>query len=349
METLLFRVDARPEMGIGHVMRCLALAEAWQDAGGRAVLVAADLSPTLSARLVSENIDIVHFSEKPGSANDAFHTAELAKGQGAEWVVVDGYHFGADYQQIIKDAGLSLLFFDDNHHAEHYYADIVLNQNLHADESMYVNRELYSFLLLGPKYVLLRREFLKPKKWKRQIPEVAKKVLVTLGGSDPDDLTSTIIRALQHLDIDGIEAKVVAGPNNPHYHDLLMLTEQSDAHIELIKNAYNMSELMMWADAAVSGGGTTCWELAYMGLPSVILVLADNQRASAQALVKKGCFIGIDPPDQFREPVISQALTHLISSPETRSRLSLNAMKLIDGHGVDRVLKYISSLIGMEA
>ena len=348
METLLIRADAAPNMGIGHVMRCLALAEAWQDSGGQPIFVTADLPPTLSARIVTENIDIVYISDKPGSANDAFHTVELSNINQAEWVVVDGYHFGANYQDIIKDAGLSLLFLDDNGHADHYSADIILNQNLHADESLYVNRELYSFLLLGPKYTLLRQEFLKPRKWKRQIPDIAKQVLVTMGGGNPGNMTSTVIRALQCVNLEGLEAKVVVGPNNPNYNDLLTLTEQSNIPIELIKNANNMSELMMWADVAISGGGTTCWELAYMALPSVVLVLAENQRTSLQTLVKKGCFIGLDPPDQSQETAIYQALKHILVNKETRTRLSFNCSRLIDGHGVHRVLKYICSTMMVE-
>jgi UDP-2,4-diacetamido-2,4,6-trideoxy-beta-L-altropyranose hydrolase len=343
METILIRADAAPNMGIGHAMRCLSLAEAWQDAGGKSIFVTSDLPPTLSARIVTENIDVVYISDKSGSANDAFHTVELAKSSNAGWVVVDGYQFGADYQDIVKETGLSLLFLDDNGHANHYTADIILNQNLHASESLYVNRELYSFLLLGPKYALLRREFLKPRRWKRQIPDVAKRVLVTVGGGNPENITATVIRALQRIDQPGLEAKVIIGPNNPNYYDLSTLTNQSDTPIELIRNANNLSELMMWADVAVSGGGTTCWELAYMALPSIILVLAVNQRVSLQTLVKRGCFIGLDSPEQFKETAIYQALKHILINKETRTRLSYNVSRLIDGHGVHRVMKYISS------
>ena len=109
-------------------------------------------------RLVSEGIDVINIFEKPGSMDDAKHTAYIAADSGSEWVVVDGYYFGSDYQKKIKEYGLHLLFIDDNGHADHYYADLVLNQNLHATEKLYRNREPNTKLLLGPKYVLLRQE-----------------------------------------------------------------------------------------------------------------------------------------------------------------------------------------------
>ena len=181
---LLVRVDASTQIGTGHVMRCLALAQAWQDSGGNAVFVFAAKAPALKTRLKSEGIEVVHLFVQMGSAEDANEIARLAHELGASWLVIDGYHFGAEYQEIIKDSGLYLLFIDDYGHTDHYYADIVLNQNIYAHEGLYANRELYSQLLLGMGYVLLRREFRQWLGWQRETPKLAQKLLVTLGGSD---------------------------------------------------------------------------------------------------------------------------------------------------------------------
>ncbi|PYJ64808.1 MAG: UDP-2,4-diacetamido-2,4,6-trideoxy-beta-L-altropyranose hydrolase, partial [Verrucomicrobia bacterium] len=113
----------------------MALGQTWQDAGGHAVFVMCTDAPAIEDRFKSERMEIVHLSALLGSADDAMQTADLSRRMGASWVVVDGYHFGADYQRFVKDAGLCLLFIDDNGHADRYYADIVLNQNLHAHES----------------------------------------------------------------------------------------------------------------------------------------------------------------------------------------------------------------------
>ena len=155
MKPLIIRSDASPEIGTGHIMRCIALAEAWQDTGGEVVFILAYDTPALEARLKKEGFRILHISQKSGTIGDADETALIAHEHGADWIVVDGYHFGAEYQKTIKDAGLSLLFIDDYGHADHYYADIVLNQNIYADMSFYPKFESYNRFLLGTKYALI--------------------------------------------------------------------------------------------------------------------------------------------------------------------------------------------------
>ena len=281
---ITFRTDASLSIGHGHVMRCLALAQTWQDAGGHATFAMAMDAPAIEARLEAEEMRVVRLAADVGTADDAAHTISLARELGARWVVVDGYHFGGDYQRAIKDAGLSLLFIDDNGHANHYYADLVLNQNLHAEAGLYVKREPYTQLLLGTHYALLRREFLKWREWQREIPAAARKVLVTLGGGDPDNVTLKVIQALQQVQVDGLEAVVVVGASNPHYRELETAAKNSRVAIRLESNVKNVPELMAWADVAVSGGGSTCWELAFMGLPSIVLILADNQQRIGERL-----------------------------------------------------------------
>ena len=96
-------------MGMGHVTRCLALAQAWQNVNGQVTFVTGTESPTLDARLKSEGMKIGYMSAQPGSAADAAITADLARRMDATWTVVDGYHFGADYQRIVKKSGQRLL------------------------------------------------------------------------------------------------------------------------------------------------------------------------------------------------------------------------------------------------
>ncbi|NYT10684.1 MAG: UDP-2,4-diacetamido-2,4,6-trideoxy-beta-L-altropyranose hydrolase, partial [Methanosarcinales archaeon] len=235
--TLVIRADASTRIGTGHVMRCLALAQAWQDSGRRAVFAMGMGSPVLVDRLTFEGMEVFHLSAEPGSTEDAEQTADLAQSMGSDWVVVDGYHFGSDYQRIIKESGLRLLFIDDNGHVCHYYADIVLNQNLHANEDLYRNREPYTKLLLGTQYVLLRREFWPWRSWKRDIPEVARKLLVTLGGSDPDNVTLKVIQVLQQ--IEQLETVVVIGGSNLHYEELSSALE-SNGSTDLKKDVKNM-------------------------------------------------------------------------------------------------------------
>src|SRR5258707_5801221 len=108
-ECMVVRVDAGPDIGSGHLMRCLALAQAWQDSGGRAVFASAMTSPGPELRLRSEGIETVPLPVEPGSAEDAMRTIDLAREMEARWVVADGYHFGADYQRAVKNASQKLL------------------------------------------------------------------------------------------------------------------------------------------------------------------------------------------------------------------------------------------------
>lgn len=339
-EHLIIRADASTQIGTGHVMRCLALAQAWQDAGGHAIFVMVMGAPTLEARSQSEGTAVVHLSAQPGSADDAIQTADLARQRGASWVVVDGYHFSADYQRKIKHAGPHLLVIDDNGHASHYYADIVLNQNVHADEGLYVNREPYTRLLLGTRYALLRREFLKWRGWKREIPALARRVLVIMGGGDPHNVTLKVVQALQQVKVDGLKAVVVIGGSNPHYEKLQSALRDSRFPIHLESDVTNMSKPMAWADVAVSSAGSTFWELASMGLPSLVLVLADNQRLVAQRLGRMGVAVSLGWYENLSSAEIAQAVTQLLAAAEVRAELARHGQRLVDGEGAARVVQF---------
>ncbi len=341
---MVIRADANTQMGTGHVMRCLALAQAWHDAGGHAMFVTDMKEPKLQARLRTEGIKVKYISAQPGSTEDAIQTVNLAQKEGATWIVVDGYHFGTDYQRIIKDSGSRLLFIDDNGHANHYYADIVLNQNIHAHEGLYTNREPCTQLLLGTRYVLLRREFVKWQGWKRKIQDVAHKVLVTMGGSDRDNVTIKVIQALQQVEMERLKAVVVVGVSNPHYKELQYTIQDSPLSIRLESNMTNMSGLMAWADVAIASAGSTSWELAFMGLPAVILVLAENQEEAAQQLMSENVFISLGYAHYTKVQDIALALKNLILNREIRHRLSQNGTLLVDGLGTSRIIEAMSGI-----
>ncbi|NEO10451.1 UDP-2,4-diacetamido-2,4,6-trideoxy-beta-L-altropyranose hydrolase, partial [Moorena sp. SIO3I8] len=309
---LIIRANASLKIGTGHVMRCLALAQAWQETGGEAIFILNTEACVLQERLRSQSMKVAHLSVSSGSTEDAKQTASFAHQFDAEWAVVDGYNFGADYQRVIKDAGLRLLFIDDYGHAAHYWADLVLNQNVYAHQGLYPKRESYTKLLLGTQYTLLRKEFWPWQGWQRQMPTVARKVLVTLGGADPDNVTLKVIQALQQVKVKGLEAVVVVGGSNPHYQQLQAAVHDSGAAIALKYNVTNMPELMAWADIAIAAGGSTCWELAFMGLPSVIIILADNQRAIAEKLDGIGVAVNLGWHEEVLVAHIIQTLTELL-------------------------------------
>ena len=335
---LLIRTDASAKVGTGHVMRCLALAQAWQSGGGRVAFLMADSSPTLETRLRSEEFEVIHHPHPLGDEQDSDYTIALAKALNAEHVVVDGYHFEAAYQRHLKSAGLRVLFVDDNGHADHYAADWVLNQNIYAHEGLYSHRSPDTQLLLGPRYALIRREFWTWRGWQRQISPIAHKVLVTLGGSDPNNVTLMVIQVLQHVKVPDLEVVVVVGGSNPHISTLQAAAQSGPVKFHLRQNVADMPKLMSWADIAIAGGGSTCWELALMGLPSLILTLADNQRAVAQALGERGIVKSLGVPFTLSLAQITQEIEELLFHDDLRANLSAAGNQISDGNGVYRVV-----------
>jgi UDP-2,4-diacetamido-2,4,6-trideoxy-beta-L-altropyranose hydrolase len=340
--TVLFRADVSVSMGTGHAMRCLALAQAWQDAGGRAVFAMAESTAAVFEMLRTEGLEVLSVPAEAGSDDDSRQTASLALEQRAAWVVVDGYQFGADFQRALKTAGLRILFLDDNGHAGSYSADLVLNQNAHAAENMYGRREPYTQLLLGTSYSLLRREFSAWKDRRREIPETGRKVLVTFGGSDPGNFTAMVMQAIQQVKIPGLETVVVIGASNPHFASLEKIAPDPDRAIRLERNVSDMAKLMTWADLAVSAAGTTCLEMCLLGLPAIVVAVAENQRAAAAELENRNCVVQLNTQSLGAERV-AESIERLLQDRQTRQSLSQRGRELVDGDGANRVISAIEN------
>ena len=283
-QPLIIRADASTQIGTGHVMRCLALAHAYRERERRAIFVTACNSDGLRRRLLDETFQVIDLERQYPETTDWETTSKVLAVHPDAWVVLDGYGFDPAYQCLIKETGHRLLVIDDTAHLNRYYADVLLNQNINAERLSY-RCDPGTTLLLGVHYALLGPGFLYWRNWKREISEIARRVLVTFGGCDPDNVTIKAIRALQQLDAPDMEVRVVVGPSNLHLKALRHVVQPSSRSFQLLTDVNNMPELMAWADVAVSGGGSTCWELAFMGLPALVLVLAQNQQEIATALL----------------------------------------------------------------
>jgi UDP-2,4-diacetamido-2,4,6-trideoxy-beta-L-altropyranose hydrolase len=334
---LVIRADANAHTGTGHLMRCLALAQGWKTRGWQATFITACDSDGLCRRLRDDGFQVITLERSYPDPADWKTTSQVLVAHSGAWVVLDGYHFDPAYQRQIREAGHRLLVIDDMAHLDYYYADVVLNQNINAEQLRY-SREPYTRLLLGTRYVLLRREFLRWQGWKREMPETARKVLVTLGGGDPDNQTLKVIRALQQVDADRLEAVVVVGASNPHSRELQSAIRSSQFAIRLAWNVTNISELMSWADVAVSAGGSTCWEMAFMGLPNVLLVLAENQRSIAEGLSEADVTLNLGWFEQVMDVHIVEALSSLLNDRNRRQQMSYNGQMLVDGMGSERAV-----------
>jgi UDP-2,4-diacetamido-2,4,6-trideoxy-beta-L-altropyranose hydrolase len=267
---------------------------------------------------------------------------ELAATRGASWVVVDGYRFGIEYQKTLKAGGLKSLVIDDTGHAGAYAADLVLDQNAHASDKLYQHREPYTRLLLGSRYALLRREFTPWRAWKREIAPSGRKVLVTMGGSDPQNQTILAIRALQRVQVDGFESRVIIGGSNPHFDELQAAAGRGSRSMCLVRNATNMPDLMAWADVAFAAAGSAAWELAFMGLPTIFTVSAEHQNPIAEAARIEGVGVNFGGLTESDELKTANSIRDLLLDASRRETMAVNGRRLVDGVGAERVVSILT-------
>jgi UDP-2,4-diacetamido-2,4,6-trideoxy-beta-L-altropyranose hydrolase len=333
---LLIRADASVAMGTGHIMRCLALAQAWQGAGGTALFAAAEITAAMRSRLAEERCEVVDLACAAGSAQDAEQTSALARARNAAWVVVDGYQFESNYQKMIKDAGSKLLFLDDYGHSDYYYADLVLNQNLDANERQYPGREPNTRLLLGTKYCLLRREFSVWRDWEREIAPVARKVLITMGGSDPDNVTGFVVDALVSMQDSNLHCTILAPPDHPARAAREALGSHKK-YVEWKAPVSDMSNLIAQADFGILAAGGTLWEFLYMGCPVLSFARNRVQQRILTELQSRGMVQPLGNPREVTIDSTALAILELAASEQKRARMAHLGRREVDGRGAERV------------
>ncbi|MBI5724208.1 MAG: UDP-2,4-diacetamido-2,4,6-trideoxy-beta-L-altropyranose hydrolase [Planctomycetes bacterium] len=340
-----FRCDASGEIGAGHFMRCLALAQACAAGGMKISFLTACRSEGLLEKARLAGAEILQLSAAHPDSADLRETLQFIKDSGGDrpWVVLDGYNFDADYADAIMRAGCRLLRLDDLADQPFYPCDLLANQNIYAADLKYKIPPTAK-LLLGTRYALLRREFAEYAGRRKTVAPAVTKILVTLGGSDPNNVTATVIDALAGLDLPGMEVKAVVGPANPHVETIRKSAAVKKCRIKVLTDVSDMLGLMAWADIAVSAAGSTCWELAFMGTPAVLIVTADNQIRNAAGASKAGFAIAIPPTDADMKNSIRQAVSQLAGGHALRQNMSDAGKQIVDGIGAARVAKIIREI-----
>jgi UDP-2,4-diacetamido-2,4,6-trideoxy-beta-L-altropyranose hydrolase len=337
-QLLLLRADGGPSIGAGHVMRSLALADAWQDAGGQAVLAAHERPGFFDARLEANRVWTVDVEAEPGSQQDADSTVGIAQELGAQWVAIDGYRFGSRFQERLRDAGLKVLMIDDEGSADHCSANVLLNPNLHAESSMYPSMDTDVHVLFGPRYALLRREFWA---WGRRAPryrETARRVLVLLGGSDTHEFATWLMDAIEPLVAERLRFNLVAALSDEQLTTMARRSTRLRARLNVASSVQDMPALMAGADLALSAGGGTCWELAFLGIPTLVLALAENQRLVAQSLGRVGAALDLGWYEGLRADELRDTILGLAHSGVRRRTLGEAGRAMVDGAGGRRVV-----------
>lgn len=327
---LLLRVDVSREHGTGHLMRCKALADAWNRSGGESEFATtSDFAPYAGWLGGAATHPL---SSSIGSVADAEETVALAKSRQASWVAADGYHFDAAWQEPFADRQ-RLLLFDDYGHGAPHRADLILNQNPSANAALYDARDSRTRLLLGPKFALLRQQFESWRGWKRETPARAQRLLVTFGGTDPAGMTCKAIEALRGSDL---TVELVVGAGNARGAEIEARCAGTNLHVR--RNVTDMPALIAECDFALCAAGTTTLECAFLQQPQILVTVADNQLALADALVASGAAELIGWHTQVTAAQIFEAVAKLRDDAARRAEMSAAAGRLVDGHGAARVV-----------
>jgi UDP-2,4-diacetamido-2,4,6-trideoxy-beta-L-altropyranose hydrolase len=330
--TLLIRADANGSIGTGHVMRCAALAEAWQEAGGTAVFLASEMPSRLESRLSSRGMRVVRMDATPGRGEDASLTLAQAREHAAEWIVVDGDQFGVDFLRSMRAAGLWLLLLDDFADRESFPVDLLVNPNLGADAGIYAARSGGTCVLTGPRYALLRGEFRRATT--KAFDGGGNKVLVTLGGSDPENLAPRIAAALAGRG--RFKVTLVAGPG---YAGASELEKISGANCTIVVDPESMAELMANADLAVIAAGGTLWELLASGCVALSYSRNPVQSRVVELLAHDGVVVDMGATSLFDPARLISEASRLASAKVIREEMATRGRKLVDGAGAARVVE----------
>lgn len=279
----VLRADASSSIGVGHFMRSLSLGEALLDEGFGVELISFELAPSLQSLATSCGVEVVELSCAPRSSEDA----QFVLQRNANIVVVDGYEFSREFFAVLEASSTPFAIIDDNVETNAQSPSAVINQNPHASASMYAHLQGESKLLLGLQYAMLRKEVREVAEM--NLPSREGEVFVAMGGADFLGLTAPIVEALAET---GLQIRVAVGHTNTQRARIEKLADQL-GNVTLIEQQDYVSSLAS-AHVAVLAAGSSLWEACAVGTPSIGLVVADNQFASANAAKKLGFTRAVD-------------------------------------------------------
>lgn len=338
---LLLRCDAGPSTGVGHAVRCAAVAEAALAAGHEIVW---------SGRL--DGLDWLWSGLQPGAApgtgtlrppaDDAAALVELARSAGADAVHVDHYLLGTDLRPTLHAAGIVLSTVEDFATGRRP-GDVVVDPNLGADTHPRPD-DGSPVLLRGPHYAPLR---VAARRARDAAPGPADRghtphVLVVMGGTDAAGLLPSVVRALHACDAPA-DVDVVVPPGR----DLDLPDAPGPARFRAIAPLSDLPSAMARADLVLSAAGTTVWELCCVGVAMALVRAADNQVQGYRAVVEAGAGLGLGGADDVADTAATAAaLRPLLTDPGTRAGYAARARTVVDGRGAARIVDAVTAAVG---
>lgn len=325
---LVIRCDASPEMGTGHLMRCLTLADVWhQDFSGAVIFCCLELTGTLERRIVDAGHAVIHLeNDHPGAVID------IAEPLDAKAIILDGYQFDQEYRQSLASSDTKVLTFRDAG-SEASSADIVIDTSPSATAPVQTD----IVYLCGPDFALISPEIVKS----TQISVSPKGILITFGGSDPHGLSLPIAKSIS------------ASAPDTHMHVILGGgVKDADAVLEQLMEIPNISAshdlpslgpAIMNAQLVVTAAGSSLYEVASLGRPMVLVITEDNQ--SALGTIDWAHVIDVRGKDAAAADISAAALK-LYNDPAMMEALAARASSVVDGKGAHRVLETLTTQNG---
>lgn len=345
------RVDASHEIGIGHFMRTLELARYLQAMGAEVHFICLELLPALQDLTVDHGHQLHQFALNKSENDfrqslqvdqcwqpDAVHTSAMLDQIGEiDLLIVDSYKLGACWEREMKGKVALLLVIDDLADREHV-ADYLVDHNYGRIVSDYERLVPdHCTVLAGPQYAMLREEFsaLRPQtlQQRKEIPN-KKHLLITLGGGAVGKQNKRILDLIRRSDINNLERITLSNPAAEQHH---LIPFAADFPVELVVIDYieDMASAMSQADLCIGAGGISSMERAVLGLPSLVLLMADNQYESSQKLAQNECLFGCVRASEVDVDLLNKFFS---VSNEDYALISNNAAEVSDGRGIQRII-----------
>ncbi|MBO4347693.1 MAG: UDP-2,4-diacetamido-2,4,6-trideoxy-beta-L-altropyranose hydrolase [Lachnospiraceae bacterium] len=351
---VIFRADANANIGQGHVMRCLSIADSFKEAGHICVFVCAD---KIACSMASDRgyDSICLESDYSDTLSELTKLDDIIQKEKADILVMDGYFFSNDYFKAVKHPGNSLkTVYIDDLYSFAYDVDCVINYNVYASGEKY--EALYDSagvnekpcFILGSEYAPLRSEFADTVQ--KQIPEKAKDVMISVGGADPLHLAKDFVdHIVNDKELKDINFNFVLGKMEKDIDEIKRIAASTD-NIIVNVNVPNMKEMIENADIAVSAAGSTQYEICACKTPCICFSMADNQLEGAKEFDRLGAFIYAGDARENRSFTagLFKKVKELASDSQMRALMSEISGRLVDGLGAKRIVKETEELFGRE-
>lgn len=337
---IVFRTDASVQIGTGHVMRCLTLADGLRSEGADCVFICQGLTGHLLDLILERGHHAMLLDTTESFQTDATNSQRAIGSRPVDWLVVDHYALDHRWEKVMRSFCHKLMVIDDLADRRHD-CDLLVDQNLgRAAEDYDKLLPHHANTLIGPRFALLRPEFaaLREESLARRKQPWLQHLLITLGGVDKNNLTSDVLQTLRICNLPtDLRITVVMGTHAPWLKQVHATAEAMPRRTQVLVNVNDMARLMTDSDLVIGAAGGTAWERCSLGLPSLVITAAENQRGGAVALQKNGAAYLIESTRDIAALIENPLLSG--SQPTWLKQLSAAAAAITDGKGSSWVIE----------